>query len=481
MCKKMRLAVIGSTSSGKTYLLDDLIESFSRLGYRCVQNLDSLYATPFDFRLKIEDHYQTPVVACRKYNEYRGEFVNNNDRRKFNLGFLDIPGEIFDSERINQFIDILRELYLLDGYFVYDVYKRGRDTSKVLRFIGPDGKSEPSDGYQEIIKKLYTDRAYVKQNRLPGFLRKVTGRKLVTNFFDYDTESVLEAISQAVPYFSTESGIDQHKFIQNKVGMDMFYFFYVLYATDVVLCDKLVMPDYVKGGVTHNASPVQQMQRLYTIPQFRPCEKKYYMAFRGLDALINDCLDNLWKRGFSVDDVYAFIVFILEYRLNGRNKCESGDLEVYLGKKVYYYIMETGLQECVAMYLKDKYTVQPYYNQNFAEHCYGADLINSLNRRIQTAVDDFARLRNDLPEDMDIFMAPHVFLTSSAIASQMFRYQVTGNDPANVLKMEGPCAFHGQRACIGTIHLAMSLFRRNNISYENTTADDIAMIQNYIS
>jgi hypothetical protein len=38
------------------------------------------------------------------------------------------------------------------------------------------------DGYQEIIKKLYTDRAYVKQNRLPEFLRKVTGKKLVTNF-----------------------------------------------------------------------------------------------------------------------------------------------------------------------------------------------------------------------------------------------------------------------------------------------------------
>ena len=484
MKKMIRLAVIGSTSSGKTYLLSDLIESFSRLDYRCVEELDSLYANPFDFRFNVGEEYrQTAVVACRKYNEYRGKFVNNEERRNFNLGFLDIPGEIFEPSRINRFIKIIGELYRLEDYFICDIYKKGRQTSKVLRFIGPDGKSEPTVDYQEMLNDIYLKRGYVKKDFLPDFLRKVKGKRIVTNFFEFDTDSVLEAITEAVPYFSTDSQITPSEFVQDKVGMDLFYFFYTLYATDVVLCDKFVMPENVKGAVVPTGSPVMQLQQLYSIDKFKPCQKKYYMAFRGADALINDCLSDLAQRNFGVDQIYALIVFLLEYKLEGKNICHHNDLDKFLGTEICNYIkeQERGLTTCVDKYLKHDYTVQPYYNRDFAALCHGEDLTRALGLRIQTAIRDFVELRSDLPEKRDIFMAPNVFLTSSAIASEMFKFEVTGNNPSNVRKMSGPCASYDQRACFGTLQLAMSLMTRNNIAYSRPAAEDISMIQDYIS
>ena len=480
--KMIRLAVIGSTSSGKTYLLNDMIESFSRLGYRCEEELD-LYANPYSFRERVlgpDGVHQTPVAQCRKYSEYRGNFVNRAMRRNFNLGFLDIPGEIFTSERIDRFISIIGELYHLGSCFTYDVYRRGRETSKVLRFVGPNESELPSEEYQRIITEMYEKRGYEKLNYPPRFCRNVTGRKLVKRFFDFDTDSVVEAITQAVPFFRPDANIDQQVFRQLKVGMDLFYFFYTLCATDVVLCDKLVLPASFVGTASKISSPVEQMQRLYRIAQFHPCEKKYYMAFRGCDALINDCLGDLAKRGFDINKIYALIVFLLEYKLQGRNLCPLPEMEQYLGSDVCRYLREHSIPSSVSHFLSNTYAVQPYYNQHFANHAYGVDLIKALFVRIQAAVRDFMELRSDLPEEKDIFMAQNVFLTSSAIANEMFAFQVTGNDASNVQQMGGPCEHHPNRALFGTLQLVMSLFTRNKICFESN-ADEIALIQDYIS
>ena len=478
----IRLAVIGSTSSGKTYLLNDIIESFSRLGYHCEEELD-LYANPYSFRNRVLDPdgiHQTPVAQCRRYSEYRGNFVNRAMRRNFNLGFLDIPGEIFTSERIDRFISIIGELYHLGSCFTYDIYKRGRETSKVLRFVGPDGTQLPSEEYQRIIAEMYEGRGYKKMNYPPLFLRKVTGRSLVKHFFDYDTDSVVEAITQAVPFFRPDADIDQQVFLQLKVGMDLFYFFYTLCATDVVLCDKLVLPASFVGTAARTSSPVEQMQRLYRISQFKPCEKKYYMAFRGGDALINNCLGDLAKRGFDINQIYALIIFLLEYKLQGRNRCPLTEMEQYLGVDVCRYLREHSIPTSVSRFLSDTYAVQPYYNQHFADHAYGVDLIGALAVRIQAAVRDFMYLRSDLPDEKDIFMTQNVFLTSSAIANEMFAFEVTGNAPTNVQQMGGPCEHHPNRALFGTLQLVMSLFTRNKICFESNV-DDIALIQDYIS
>ena len=480
----MRLAVIGSTSSGKTYLLNDMIEGFSRLGYHCNQDLNSLYANPFNFRMKVlaqDGIDRSPVMQCRRFSEYRGKYVNNDIRREFEIGFLDIPGEIFVAERIDRFVTIIGELYHLGACFTYDVYKREGVTSKVLRFVGIDGSLSPSEEYLKIINEIYKQRGYVQKNILPESLRKVTGKRLVRNFFDYDTDSVVEAITQAVKIFSPSANISQNQFVQLNVGMDLFYFFYTICATDVVLCDKLVLPENVNGGVTQGSSPVEQLQRLYRIPQFEPCKKKYYMAFRGCDALIKNHLGDLAERGFDIHQIYALIVFLLEYKLRRKNICPLPEMEQYLGAEVCRYLRERGIPNSVEKYLKDAYAVQPYYNQHFANHYHGVDLTKALDVRIQASVDDFARLRADLPGEMEIFMAQHVFLTSSAIANEMFAFEVTGNSPSNVKQMDGVCEFHSNRSLFGTIQLAMSLLRRNNIVYNESSADDIALIQDYIS
>lgn len=483
MKKKIRLAVIGSTSSGKTYLLRDMIESFSRLGYdRCEEALGNLYKTPADYRQELDDQdgiRQNAVVHCRIYNEYRGVLVNR-DRRRFDLGFLDIPGEIFEGGRIQRFIRIIHELSRLGKCFVYDVYKHDNVSSKVLRFVGRDGKVEPSEEYNRLVEDIYVSRGYELRNILPVKIRNVSGRKIVTHFFDYDTDSVIEAITQAIPYFSPVAGISKNEFVQDLVGRDMFYFFYTLYATDVILCDKLVMPEDVSGEAPVAGSPVIQMQRLYNINEFEPCRKKYYMAFRGADALIKNCLGDLKRRDMDVNEIYALIVFLWEYKLEGRNRCPHSELEQYLGERLSMYLREKSIPKCAEKYLKDEYVLQPYYNQGADWHlCHGEDLTVALRQRIQTAIRDFMTIRADAQDAMDIFMAPHIFLTSSAIANDLFDYEVTGNSPTNIRQMDGPCAHASNRACFGTLQLSMSLLLRNNICYDANVAD-IALVEDYI-
>lgn len=483
--KMIRLAVIGTTSSGKTYLLRDMISSFERLGYSCTQKLGSWYQNPFDFCLKVDeqdglDKTRLASAPCRRYNEYRGTFVNRNNRREFNIGFLDIPGEIYEAPRIGRFIRIISELYRIGRCFTFDVYKNANQTSKVLRFVGNDGNAEPSSEYETIIKDVYLDRGYEINERIPKCLRKVSGKQLIAHFFDYDTDSVLEAITQAIPYFSPNAGITQKEFIQDNVGKELFYYFYTLYATDVILCDKLVMPVGVTGEISAICSPVVQMKGLYNIDEFKPCAKKYYMAFRGADALLNNCVGDLKNRNMKTNDIYALMVFLLEYKLEGRNRCPVTELDQYLGDEVCKYIKERTLPICAQKYLADEFTVQPYYNQGREwQYSHGEDLTTALNQRMQTAINDFMSLRADERHDKDIFMAPNVFLTSSAIANEMFNYEVTGNSLENVRRMEGCCEYPANRDCFGTLQLAKSLLTRNNIGYE-ADLQGISLIEDYI-
>ena len=483
----IRLAVIGSTSSGKTYLLRDIIESMNKLGYQCKGELGNLYSSPFEFCQKLQNEGKglgevpkTPVVKCRANNEYRGNFVDKRYGRGFELGFLDIPGESINPEAMAVFTKIVSGLYKLGKYFEYDVYSRGEESSKVMRYVGPHGDAPESDTYLNIVK-AYAEGGYKQKSSFFPMTRKVSGKDIVTRFFDYDTDSVIEAIAQAIPLFESSHGVKQSDFIHTSQSKDFFYIIYALYATDVVLCDKLVMPSEVSDSsvVTNSASPILQLQQLYNTSQFNPGKKRYYMAFRGADALIKNRLSDLVEWEMTLDHIYAFVVYLLEYKLTGKNRYDE-QREDHLGSIVHKYLNEKDVKDCVDKYLKDEYSIQPYYNQGkFGEYCTGKDLDKELKARVNLAVKDFERIRSEYGYDEEMFMAPNVFLTSSAIADKDYDFEVTGNATANVRAMEGDCGFPERRACFGTLQLTKSLLLRNRVRFDD--GDQIDLIEKYIN
>lgn len=478
---KIRLAVIGSTSSGKTYLLRDIIESLSRCGYQCNNKLGHLYASPYEFCQKLQNEskgqgevLKTPVVQCRAHNEYRGKFKDKRSARGFELGFLDIPGESITPEAMTTFTKIVNGLYRLGRYFKYDVYVRGVESSKVLRYVGPSGDALESEKYHTIIQ-AYEKGEYKKRNFSLPMSRNVSGKEIVTNFFDYDTDSVIEAIAQAIPLFEESQGVKQSDFIQTSQSKDFFYIIYALYATDVVLCDKVVMPSDLSDSsvVTNSESPILQLQQLYNTSEFKPGKKKYYMAFRGADSLVKNRLSDLIEWGMKLDHIYAFIIYLLEYKLTGKN-VYAAQREDYLGPVIHKYLNEKAVKECVEKYLKDEYSIQPYYNQGtFGEYCTGKDLDKELKARMNLAIKDFEKIRSEYGYDTEMFMAPNVFLTSSAIADKDYDFEVSGNSATNVRAMEGNCAYPERRACFGTLQLTKSLLIRNNVRLYDDDQDDL--------
>lgn len=485
--KTIRLAIIGSTSSGKTYLLSDVLESLSRLGYKCNSELGTLHASPHDFRQKLQSEgevRQTPLVNMRKIKQYQGTFTGKIHNRSFELGFLDIPGELFLPEKMVRFRNLINALSHLDDCFEYNVYTRADVTSKVLKFIDPKAESTESEGYKKIIE-AYKDTGYKEKSPALGLLKKigwnkVTGKELVKNFFDYDPDSVVEAVAQAIPMIEKFAEITKSEFLNDDVGSEMLYFFYALYATDVVLCDKIVMPSNVADTsiVTNSPSPVIQLQQLYNIKDFNPGKKRFYMAFRGVDALLNDCLCDLKERDMTINQVYALILYLLEYKLTGAN-IHAEDRVSHLGDEIEMYLSSRDIQDFADKYLKEDYRIQPYYNQSCGDTLsFGCDLYRSLLQRINMAIHDFSDIRGEQTPSDKIFMASNVFMTSSAVANEAFDYKVEGNDPINVRKMSGVAQNANTRACFGTLQLVMSLLLRNDVKFE--TAETIDLIEKYI-
>lgn len=538
MNKNIRLAVIGRTSSGKTYLLRDMIESFAKMGFNNRDSLGKLYSSPAHFCAKCDGEggsvEKTAVVQCRTYDEYRGDFFRpGGTANSFKMGFLDIPGDIFTTAKIESFHSLLNELYKLRGVFEVTVFSNGGVESKLLKFVGQSSATADNDDTYEKIVRAYEQQGY-KESRLRNLIkRKITGKHLVTHFFDYDTDSVVAAVTKAIDLFSPQFKSDSKNFVKAGEAKNMFYFFYAIYATDVILCDKFALPkiaitdesekdkaeakevvvkeettketdteskDGSRAEKQNNAAndyPISSLVQLYAIKQFSRKKRNYYLAFRGADAFLSDALKDLRSKGMNIDQVYALIVYLLEYHLTGVNIIKD-DLSELLSRDVANYLTSTVIKETVDDKSEKKETkgidlkkfADKYFKSYEYYHIldyYGQDPVaryttpnNTLRYRIDLAVRDFIRLQG-LPEKERErqFLPRHVFITSSAIH---YTYKVYGNDPLDMTKMQGPVALARNRACFGTYQLCESLLKQYNIQIDPQISNgSIGLIDRYIN
>lgn len=254
--KRIRLAVVGAPSSGKSFLLKDIIDALYRLGY-AIYDSDRLEHED-GFRYTDFGNYspnqkggngQTPVYACRHRDHY-GQRCSGF--RKFDLDFLNIPGEIFTKERLRGFNSLKRELDKRSALFVECTYVNQAGDQRLIveareEFSRIEGARESTEtgekdtqffsNWLQIFGELNTG-GYQCTNR-----RALTGKKLLKKFFRYDTDSVMQSIADLIANGQITCPEIQSVDAFYEVHMREFVFFhYCSLATDIVVCDRVFEP-----------------------------------------------------------------------------------------------------------------------------------------------------------------------------------------------------------------------------------------------
>lgn len=317
--KHLRLAVIGAPSSGKTYLLSDLIQALSIMGFE--QKPLPLSATYSSFGAFFAEMsganghtLQTERYACRQGNHY-GAIFSHPDQRftTIEVDFLNLPGEVFrEARRLSMFVNLRNRIAnITNPVFVIDTYANpaGRERY-VLRHattdIAPDGTArEMSRELRHLVymdrQQLYAELRNDGYTLMPKRAKRVNGRTVMQRFFDIVPDSFVDTLYTAWALLFPDLDIMPFK-VQNVI----LYFYPLMYcagATDLIVCDKLFRPgtnaDTDDDATTATATTAQGTDDydfgslLANVGQF--VEKltdhhpNAYLAFRGADFMLLKC------------------------------------------------------------------------------------------------------------------------------------------------------------------------------------------------
>lgn len=290
--KTIRLAVVGARSSGKTFFLRDMIDALNRKGaaYYPLER-DGFCYKGFDSFLRTQS--RTDVYVCRRSDHY-GQNVSI-ERKDFDFDFLNIPGEIFRTEEnIRSYIDIRDQLNSKRKLFTVTTYiSEGSDEEfliieprKGTTITVSDRQNQRTRGlnrsnfreWGDIFGNLNEQGFKLKE----GSQRSVSGKELLRNFFEYDTDSVIRSIGDLIK--TNQIAFDSTKFENTDINKFFVFFQYCALATDVVLCDRIFVKmedhsdDLSFGTLTDNLSSFFNDKKLK--------KPHVYLAFRNVDFLL---------------------------------------------------------------------------------------------------------------------------------------------------------------------------------------------------
>ena len=371
--RHVRLAVIGATSSGKTYLLSDFVVAMQYLGYRPLNDMDAeVYHRPAsnfinDVQNPDSGITKTPVYVCRNYNQYSSicGSCKNSDRR-IRVDFVDVPGEVVVKDSLLEFQAIMESMLASKSkHFIERIWQQEGDVS-VIKTVEFDGRKPMEDASTPVtttsasgIDLIGTASAgsslfgndkkigrrtleYVStDNRLDALAksgfeetkksgRHINARELFMHFVEYDTDTAIQAIYDAWDFLNIDSRITDN----NASGSDLsagislsddnrtrfmnvykkhFYFHYYTYnATDVVVCDKCALPASVVETRGDNDVFMSMIRALSALTSFKELKKKrWYMAFKGIDSIMQERYFHLlYQQTKDLNLVYSFFMML---------------------------------------------------------------------------------------------------------------------------------------------------------------------------
>jgi len=463
--KRLHIAVIGSPSSGKSYLLYDMIHAFHNLGY-VARDLPLTFPhssfgsffydviNPMTGGMKGTERY-----ACRPENHYgallarKGTFFNN-----IVVDFLNIPGEAFkDHDTMDQFF-VLRNLLERKGKSLFRLTVWETPAGHRKKLVIPEGfqlkagqhlsetKSMNKNSYQtwnDISKELY-DGAY----REVGESKRVTGKYILNHVTELSTDSILLSIKdQWKKLTATADNRANYDDFESVGTFKYFYFFaYCQLATDLIICDRMTDNRHCGDLAEDVCRFMNKMGK--NMP-------KVYLAFRGIDRFLkNNAHLTVTGDMSSRNNIYS--EYYSEILLQVQDKSFKGTY-VPLPMSVKSHIIQccgTKSGGNGFWYLLNTATPkQPSWAYFFQRKFYGRKTISELQR------------------ESDYALPPHVYFTATPIDYNFSIYQ-HDDDITRFISIEPgglksfvreTCEDMSHHFCFGSLQLLMDILIQNNV------------------
>ena len=331
----IRLAVPGSTASGKTYLLADIVGSIEKLGYEYCPRLAGNNPHRNKQDLISNQGLTTPRASFRQKDLYVLPFKLRNSRHAKILlvKLLDVPGEAMHIDSLHMFNAIKESLTNCNKkYFEVTTWwnaehhcavrtVKARENVKGTKYPGiiihvpPRGNQASNEYINTESRELQLQEEDYKAVNGWKFWKKgkITGAELFEHFLDYDTDSAIEAIYDAWEKLDIASHLPASlkgdndptgcEHFRQAFQNDFFCHYYTEKATDVVICDLCCTPS------AHEQSPESKQQETAASPQhgvatsnkdhfiemmqaleqvLKSGTKKSYMVLKAIDLVMKD-------------------------------------------------------------------------------------------------------------------------------------------------------------------------------------------------
>lgn len=316
--KKITLGVVGIPGSGKTYLQSDIIMSFRNMGYMDydLERDGVMYKSFSDYKLHTERTgvvARTEIYALRPYENIYGLKLVKEGNDTLEICFADIPGEVFDSTSVVNGIPNIQVYFeyrrsLMTCGRVFQVTTWRNDAQRELKIVEPIITNEKEKNNfdarktleieEKYVKEAYKGNSYLNWEYLYSWLnqnhynavdspKEISGKELLNHFFEYQPDSLMRSLAYKVASICPALNMDESDFSSNYL-MTFYFLQYCYTATDIVVCDKLLVPKNRtdKDGEVFAKYDTMIRKLADFITAKKPKQCNVYLAFRGVDFLI---------------------------------------------------------------------------------------------------------------------------------------------------------------------------------------------------
>ena len=452
--KKIRIAVVGPRSSGKSFLLYDLIHAFSILGYKPEELPLSYPHSSFGaffydiFNSETGGMMKTEGI-CRPNNHYGAYLSGNFLPVDLPVDFLNIPGEVFDDSenRIDMFFELkqLMEDMDEDMFYLSEWESPSHETVKLILpkgfFFGRAIKSTTNkrssylSSWENIRYELENGKYKDKGNS-----KKVSGEYIFEHITELNIDSLILTLKSCWSKLSRKSNLEWADLEGKEV---IHYFYYLAYcnlATDIVLCDNLTDDT----NITNLEEDV-----CFFFKKSQSVNTHIYFAFRASDTIIQKKPE--WHRQYvgllkdnqsgitSRDGVYSLFLTHLQQAFEKKDQQLEDSIEH------------------IERSLGDSYwSLLNYAYQK-----------NSLQRLVSRKPNMY-ELRNIHPE----FLPPHVYFTATPINDHFSIFENDTEDVTRFYYQDGRhclsftrevLADMSRHMCFGSLQLLTDILLQNDI------------------
>ncbi len=506
--KRIDLAVVGTTSSGKSFLLNDILSSLRNMGgkFSSLRSDSLLYKTIVNYSPdESGGHGQTPIYACRRTNFY-GTYVNHSqDGRKYDFVFMNIPGEIFmrptqgEASRLRAYIDLKDALSKMKKRFYVSTWVDAADEIRYIvepvtgASITDDNRRSRITTDQHILKMRYMDWSELFGDlnncgfhECNGSKRKINGATLLKKFFEYDTDSVMMTLYDMMSSGQIRCDFNEEDFRAKMYDKCFTFFHYCSRASDIVLCDRI----FTMKETLSNEMPFGEITRglssfLDNLGHDR--HVNVYLSFRNVDFLMFSREKNYQKLNKDIlgrldkeqrrNIIYSLFHYVLQHHINKNVIVKGDDFYSLVG------LPKEGIPE------NDLITEEvSQLTENLVDLTGNQGVVYEapdLKNHITTRLGDEAHAFNDLlrssdnttevEEELFSQITPHVYFTCTPVTQDydIYRNYQEGDRIATDFckEVNGKTMFFARQnshACFGSYQLCMDILTQHDLMDSET-------------